>query len=164
MKIRTLTILSLALTTLGAWGKTYTLTSPDGQTVVTVDDSQNLTWAVDNGRMQVLLPSAIGMTMSDGKHYGTGVKVVGTKTGQDKDCRSMTLRCTGDYNVEFRAYNGAACYRFVNITPKQVNVVDERAEFRFAADYEAFIPYVNDNRAGERYCYSFESYLSLIHI
>lgn len=158
MKIRTLTILSLALATLGAWGKTYTLTSPDGQTVVTVDDSQNLTWAVDNGRTQVLLPSAIGMTMSDGKHYGTGVKVVGTKTGQDKDCRSMTLRCTGDYNVEFRAYNGAACYRFVNITPKQVNVVNERAEFRFAADYEAFIPYVNDNRAGERYCYSFESY------
>ena len=94
MKIRTLTILSLALATIGAWGKTYTLTSPDGQTVVTVDDSQNLTWAVDNGHMQVLLPSAIGMTMSDGKHYGTGVKVIGTKTGQDKDCRSMTLRCT----------------------------------------------------------------------
>ena len=30
--------------------------------------------------------------------------------------------------------------------------------FRFDKDYGTFIPYVNDNRGEERYCYSFESY------
>ena len=34
---------------------------------------------------------------------------------------------------------------------------DEIAEFNFDRDYHAFVPYINDNRAGERYCYSFES-------
>ena len=37
-------------------------------------------------------------------------------------------------------------------------MTNETAEFNFAEDYPAFIPYVNDNRGGERYCYSFESY------
>jgi alpha-glucosidase len=37
-------------------------------------------------------------------------------------------------------------------------VSSETAEYRFADDYQAFVPYVNDNRGGERYCYSFESY------
>ena len=37
-------------------------------------------------------------------------------------------------------------------------VKDEIAEFNFDRDYHAFVPYINDNRAGERYCYSFESY------
>ena len=35
---------------------------------------------------------------------------------------------------------------------------NEIAEFNFDRDYHAFVPYINDNRAGERYCYSFESY------
>ena len=36
--------------------------------------------------------------------------------------------------------------------------MNETVEFNFAGDYKAFVPYVNDNRSGERYCYSFESY------
>ena len=37
-------------------------------------------------------------------------------------------------------------------------ITSETAEFCFTGDYPAFVPYVNDNRGGERYCYSFESY------
>lgn len=37
-------------------------------------------------------------------------------------------------------------------------VVNETSEYRFAGDYQSFVPYVNDNRGGERWCYSFESY------
>jgi alpha-glucosidase len=39
-----------------------------------------------------------------------------------------------------------------------MKVKDEKVSFRFDKDYDTFIPYVNDNRGGERYCYSFESY------
>ena len=34
----------------------------------------------------------------------------------------------------------------------------ETADFNFDKDYQAFVPYINDNRNGERYCFSFESY------
>lgn len=37
-------------------------------------------------------------------------------------------------------------------------VLNETSEYRFVGDYQAFVPYVNDNRGGERWCYSFESY------
>lgn len=51
----------------------------------------------------------------------------------------------------------AAAYRI--IPKKTINkVLNETSEYRFAGDYQAFVPYVNDNRGGERWCYSFESY------
>ena len=60
--------------------------------------------------------------------------------------------------MEFRADNDAAAYRIHVSDKKGITVNNETAEFNFAADYNAFIPYVNDNRGGERYCFSFESY------
>ena len=51
----------------------------------------------------------------------------------------------------------AAAYRI--IPKKTINkVLNETSKYRFAGDYQAFVPYVNDNRGGERWCYSFESY------
>ena len=71
--------------------------------------------------------------------------------------RRMVLRFKNGVDVEFRAYNDGAAYRF--LVNKKAKLVDqEKAEFNFNQDYQAFIPYVNDNRGGERYCYSFESY------
>ena len=55
-------------------------------------------------------------------------------------------------------HDDGAAYRFVIDRPNASQVTNESAEFCFADDYPAFIPYVNDNRGGERYCYSFESY------
>lgn len=68
----------------------------------------------------------------------------------------LLLSCNG-YDVEFRAFMNAAAYRI--IPKKMINkVMNETSEYRFAGDYQAFVPYVNDNRGGERWCYSFESY------
>lgn len=70
--------------------------------------------------------------------------------------QQLLLSCNG-YDVEFRVYLNAAAYRI--IPKKMINkVVNETSEYRFAGDYQSFVPYVNDNRGGERWCYSFESY------
>ena len=70
----------------------------------------------------------------------------------------LTLKCRNGYSIQFRAYDDGAAYRFVSELRKPFCVKDEIAEFNFDRDYHAFVPYINDNRAGERYCYSFESY------
>ena len=70
----------------------------------------------------------------------------------------LLLYTTQKFTIEIRAYNDGAAYRLISKEKKASFVTDETVEFCFADDYPAFIPYVNDNRGGERYCYSFESY------
>ncbi len=70
----------------------------------------------------------------------------------------LTLKCRNGYSIQFRAYDDGAAYRFVSELRRPFCVKNEIAEFNFDRDYHAFVPYINDNRAGERYCYSFESY------
>ena len=48
----------------------------------------------------------------------------------------------GKMAVQFRAYDDGAAYRIMTRMGKPFNVTCEKAEFRFAADYPAFIPYV----------------------
>jgi alpha-glucosidase len=63
-----------------------------------------------------------------------------------------------DFDLEIRAYNIGAAYRFVYRGNHPFDINKESSKFCFADDYQAFVPYVNDNRGGERYCFSFESY------
>ena len=60
--------------------------------------------------------------------------------------------------IEVRAYDDGAAYRLISNNTQPTVVNNEVVEYCFEADYQAFVPYVNDNRGGERYCYSFESY------
>lgn len=161
--------------------KSYQLSSPDGKLTVNVSTSTDgqLVWWIQHEGTQVLLPSAIAMECySEGKpekpfYLGRNAKVSKVtrqetnrtfptpfyKKAEVKDhYKQMTLKCRGGYRVEFRAYNDGAAYRFVSELRKPFIVKNETADFNFAANHQAFIPYVNDNRSGERYCYSFESY------
>ncbi|MBQ3700471.1 MAG: glycoside hydrolase family 97 catalytic domain-containing protein [Prevotella sp.] len=126
--------------------KDYTLLSPDGQLQVTVHAGSNgLTWEVQHGTTTVLVPSEIALN-------GPLRKL----SGKVKDNALMVSN--GQYGIEFRADNDAAAYRISVLGKRGITVSSETAEFNFAGDYEAFVPYVNDNRGGERYCFSFESY------
>ena len=131
-----------------AQAKDYTIASPDGQLQVTIHtDSERLTWEIQHGKTQVLMPSEIGLNGTSGYYKPKGRATT----------NSITLG-KGLTQVEFRADNDAAAYR-IKLSGKGSRVItDEKAEFNFAGDYQAFIPYINDNRGGERYCFSFESY------
>ena len=153
--------------------------SPDGKLIITVGTTGCLTWSVGHDGDAVLTPSEIGLKCQVGKQ----TVELGTLTA--KDVKRMKVARSGSnfsfdtpfykkskvedhYNaltvdfgkmaVQFRAYDDGAAYRIMTRMGKPFNVTCEKAEFRFAADYPAFIPYVNDNRSGERWCYSFESF------
>ena len=123
-----------------------------------------------------MLPSEIGLNGLNGKKrfvFGDDVKVKSAarqsvsqqfatpfyrKAQVKESYNQLTLKTNGGFDVVVRAYDEAAAYRLVSTQSKPLTISSETAEFRFAGDYAAWIPYINDNRGGERYTFSFESY------
>ncbi len=168
------TIVALSLTvTMQAVNGKYVVNSPNGKVKVTVNGDEGVKWSVDYNGTTVLSPSRIDVEVVQGKKtLGLG-KLGRVKKSQVKnsfknpfykkqvisDCYGqMLIQTKQKFTIEVRAYDDGAAYRLISGEKKPVVVKNETAEFRFASDYQAFVPYVNDNRGGERYCYSFESY------
>ena len=150
----------LALCCLPLSAKVYTVQSLLGDMVVNINVDKSITWDITKGKTLVLKPSVISL-QTDKQIFGVNPKVRKAtvhnyKNDDNGGYQQLLLSCNG-YNVEFRVYLNAAAYRI--IPKKMINkVVNETSEYRFAGDYQSFVPYVNDNRGGERWCYSFESY------
>ena len=150
----------LALCCLPLSAKVYTVQSLLGDMVVNINVDKSITWDITKGKTLVLKPSVISL-QTDRQTFGVNPKVRKVtvhnyKNDDNGGYQQLLLSCNG-YDVEFRVYLNAAAYRI--IPKKMINkVVNETSEYRFASDYQSFVPYVNDNREGERWCYSFESY------
>ena len=154
----------------------WSIESPDKTVQVDIHRLGNysLDWQIRYKGTDVLKPSNINILLD-------GTMDVSTKGGIGKESKreqvrsqfetpfykksvvkdeynSLTISFKNGISLEFRVYNDGAAYRFIINRKKASEVTSEQAEFCFADDYQAFIPYVNDNRGGERYCYSFESY------
>lgn len=154
-----LLLLAALLSYMPLQAKVYTLSSPGGTLTVNVNTDSQLRWNISSGQTTVLLPSAIAL-QTDKATMGKDMRVkkatLSRLKGNKRSCGRLLLSCAA-YDVEFRVYDDAAAYR---ILPKKTIgcVKGETSEYNFSDDYQAFVPYVNDNRGGERWCYSFESY------
>lgn len=152
--------------------KDYSVKSPDGKISLTVTAGKQLSWQASMDGQQVIRPSFISMTFEGGNVIGakphvssSAIKTVSEsiktpfyrKRQVADHYTQLVLKCKG-YDVEFRAYDDAVAYRFVTAFQGKVKVQNEQVEFNFDKDYKAFIPYINDLRAGERYSFAFESY------
>ena len=151
----------------------YEVSSPNGKVKVVVNTDEAVKWSVSYSGQTVLQPSVIDIQLRQGKKT-LGLGQVGKvakyqvessfknpfyKKAEISDAYGQLLMYTNQkFTIEVRAYDGGAAYRLISSNTKPSLVVNETAEFSFADDYQAFVPYVNDNRGGERYCYSFESY------
>lgn len=154
----------------------WSIESPDKTVQVDIHrlGNHSLDWQIRYKSTEVLKPSNINILLD-------GTMDVSTKGGIGKESKreqvrsqfetpfykksvvkdeynNLTISFKNGISLEFRVYNDGAAYRFIINRKKASEVTSEQAEFCFADDYQAFIPYVNDNRGGERYCYSFESY------
>ena len=151
----------------------YEVSSPNGKLTVTVNTDEMVTWSVNYNGTVILLPSAIDIRMQQGgKVLGMGKigKVAKRqitnsfatpfykKEKVDDNYGQLLMYSNQKMQIEVRAYDDGAAYRLISSNAKPLVVNSETVEYRFADDYQAFVPYVNDNRGGERYCYSFESY------
>ena len=136
--------------------KSHRLTSPDGRIGVVVSSGNGLSWSVSMEGTQLLAPSAISMTLDDGSAYGEGkVKRVQTRSVSRKistalykksvvedKYNELTLTFADCYAV-FRAYDSGVAYRFISRSGHDFKVLSEKAEFRFAEDWPAYVPYTS---------------------
>ena len=171
--LRSIVLTVMSLTTLMVQAAHYEVSSPNGKLTVTVNTDEAVTWSVSYNGTVVLLPSAIDIQIQQGgKTLGIGKigKVAKRqitnsfatpfykKEKVDDNYGQLMMYSNQKVQIEVRAYDDGAAYRLISSNTKPLVVSSETAEYRFADDYQAFVPYVNDNRGGERYCYSFESY------
>ena len=145
-----ITAIALCLS-MSVWGTDLKVSSPDNKMQVTIHmEAESLTWEVEHAGTKVLTRSEIGIN----GHLRN------TKGKLSKD-KNVAIIANKSYTVEMHVDNDAVGYRILYNGKKPIVVHDETAEFLFAEDFPAFIPYVNDNRSGERWCFSFESYYDM---
>jgi alpha-glucosidase len=154
-------------------GGTYHLKSPDGKLDVTVQAGPTLTWAVQHEATPVLAPSPLSMTLATGEVLGKNSSVSGAKPTTVNTTiaapvykkrqvidqyNQLTLTLKGNYGLIFRAYNEGVAYRFFTKRKGELTVLNEQANFNFAQDSPALLPFVRDLRdPKDFYISSFEA-------
>ena len=171
--MKTIVMSLFCLMAMTASAGNYEVSSPNGKVKVTVNTDETVKWAVDYDGKQVLLPSEIDICLTQGKKQ-LGLGKVGKvarysvsssfetpfykKAKVDDAYGQLLLYTSQKFTIEVRAYNDGAAYRLISGNTKPLLITNETAEFRFADDYQAFVPYVDDSRSEWPYGYSFESY------
>ena len=178
MKRTLLLTILLCCCTVGAFAArskstAQTLKSPDGRIVVTFDAFK---YSVTADGVQMLAPSAISMTLTDGTVYGGKAQLVKAyrksvdetfdtpvykKASVRNRYNELTLRYKA-FDLVFRAYNEGVAYRFVSRSEQRVNVKAEQAEFTFPGNWDAVVPYcrASDRPIEKQIECSFENYYS----
>jgi alpha-glucosidase len=128
--------------------KSYQIASPDGKISVTVGTDRHLYYNVTYNGENVIENSQIALVLEGGDTLGNYSSVRSARSGKVQEniiapfhrqavfdvlYNKLTLKFAGDYAVEFRVYNEGCAYRFITMQKGQMTVLDEIAEFRFAA-------------------------------
>ena len=160
-------IVCACLMVLSIQAKEVSLQSPNGQLRIVVNTDNGLSWAVSHGQTEVLRPSAIALstTLKTQKaKVGRITEVDNTvsspfyRRAQTRDHYRQLIVKMGALSVEFRAYDEGAAYRFTADSKQTFCIADEMAEFNFAGDYKALLPYERYRHDDQPFLYSFESY------
>lgn len=128
-----------------------------GDNYIVLDWSSGmLQWSAYHGDMEVVAPSHISMTTSRGT-WGIDVKAAEIEyrsvdrvlnsrlmsMAEIEECYNAAIVVFGEFAVELRAYDSGVAYRFISMAEGRYVVVDEVAEFAFAEEDMAWLPYVN---------------------
>lgn len=178
-KFRSYLIMMLSVCSLPAWAKVYEVTSPDRLLTATIDLNKEGTYlSIHSKGEQILASSPVSLTVEhDGKtmtYWGAGSKAKRVRRKQVDETRQVShykrSSVRDHYNelrleskqgaLILRAYDDGVAYRFV-LPDAVCLVLQEQGEFRFAADYPAYVPYANAGKSGDyesQYRNSFEKY------
>lgn len=123
--------------------KDYSVVSPDGRTSAGITLGDRITWTLVQDGVQLIAPSVISMTLTDGTVYGPdklrkAVKAAGA------DYNELTF-VFPKYDLVFRAYNEGVAYRFVSKSKVPFKVASEEAAFNFPEDWNMWAAYVCQN-------------------
>ncbi|WP_342331285.1 glycoside hydrolase family 97 protein [Pedobacter sp. FW305-3-2-15-E-R2A2] len=136
-----------------ATAKDFILESPDKKLKATVTINGGLSYSLAYMGKVYLLPSAIGMTLADGKVWDGKSKLIRSGTSQTdrilqplygiraklrEHYKELILEFSGDYSVIFRVYNEGFAYRFRTSLKDSLVLKSEQSEFRFNGDYQCY--------------------------
>ena len=153
--------------------KKYSVSSPDKQLSIAVTVDKGIYYTVEHAGMQLVAPSKISMTLSDGIVYGDeSDKVRKSKTTSYSEVWDAILYKKSSVNVAYnqltltfkefnlvlRAFDDGVAYRFEGKRKGEYTVESEQVQFRFASDPMAYISYVYPNKPlEEQFCNSQEN-------
>jgi len=152
--------------------KDFDVKSQDGNITLHVATGKKLVWSVQLKGKQIIAPSAMALQLGNGDVLGDNAKVSSAKTEKINTTfkalnykkanvqdvyNELTLTCKNDFGVKFRVYNDGVAYRFFTKKKGEIVIKNEEANFNFAQDYKAFIPYMWDYREGKIFNSSFEA-------
>ncbi|MCM1177340.1 MAG: glycoside hydrolase family 97 protein [Bacteroidales bacterium] len=140
---KALTLLAFALfaaTMSSAAPKNFSLVSPDGRLAASIELGDGITWAVSQDGVQLIDPSGISMSLTDGTVYGNGKLRRAVRTNS-VDHNEITF-IFQKYDLVFRAYNEGVAYRFVSKADEPFKVASEEATFNFPEDWNMWASYV----------------------
>ena len=135
--------------------KEYSVKSPSGKITIKISVEESINYSVLLNGTEIISPSTISLKISDGTIWGENAKVKKAKTISvseeiipvvqrkyakiENDYNQLTLSFKG-YQLQFRAFDEGAAYRWVSEKKGNYNVVIEQATFRFTADHKIWFP------------------------
>lgn len=122
-----------------AWIK---VVSPSGDNQILLDFSnEEFEWSARHCGVEVVAPSRLAITTNRGK-WGKQYDKGRVNYFDTEEYGGAVVKFQ-DYAIELRAYNDGVAYRFISDVRGEYNVIDELAEFAFAGEDMAWVPYVN---------------------
>lgn len=155
----------------------YIVTSPNGSLKINVHVGTDVTYDVTLRGEQLVAPSAISLTLSNGISPGKNGTVQSTSTRSVNETitrpygksptvsdhfNELTVIFTEQYALIFRAYDEGVAYRFTTAMAGEVNVQSEEASFNFTSVPSVVFPEADPQmRSWER---AYSTYTSLADI
>lgn len=156
-KIIYLAIFLCIIPSLAYADKTLTLTDTSGKINLKVKVSkEDICYSVFHGGDEMISPSPISMTLTDGTTFGKNPKLKKvTRTSVDNviyppiykkksirdNYNEMKLDFRGGYSLVFRAYEDGVAYRFISKQDAPFLVKEEQATFNLPTDQKSFCCY-----------------------
>jgi alpha-glucosidase len=160
-------------------GKIFQVKSPDGHISLNLTVGETINWSLKNDETEVIIPSSISLTLANGETVGKNAQIKSAKTvaidqsietpvyKKDKvraHYNQLTLFFKGESGLILRAYDDGVAYRFFTQKKDSITIVNEEANFNFAADDKAFLPFVNDYRNKDKFTTSFEAHYNKMRL
>ena len=176
MKRTALFVLTLfAALSVFAKERSYSIVSPSGKIETQVNVGSIVDYEIRYDGRTVLAPSAVSMTLSDGRIWGVDAKVAKVSRGSVDSMadsplyrasklreryNSLIVSFKGGWSLEFRVYDDAVAYRFATVLDQPFRVGREQVSYNFPQDWTVTLPYVKkgvDGDFGSQFFHSFEN-------
>ena len=169
---RLFVLLAVLISTISsAAPRNFDVVSPDGTLKASIVVGDEITYSIFKNGDEILAPSEISMKFSDGTSFNADGYRKMLRQTVDNMLTSPLYRksdISEKYNelaltfktfkLIFRAYDSGVAYRFQSLKKGEYQVVEETSEFAFPADWNAWIPYVKQNKKGKsQFFNSFEN-------